>query len=201
MLNVEEHTWLDRTLGCGTYEQSNPAEPIDGWVLTLGNEDAAYTFHVAEVQSTSGSEELEYLYYDCTDVENREQLTINLVHDLRLHEARRAVLYRGSADVEEKPVQDIQDRALVDVIVEALNMPIPIGNSATCETAFRLDFYVSRGIETIRFFCRDDWYRVGGDQEIWGGTQGAVPKALLDAVSPYFAAVPIPQLPTLDPEE
>ena len=201
VLSVEERTWFDRTLACGSYEGNNPLEKIDGWVLTLGNENEAYIFHVATVQSTDGVQSDEHLYYDCTDVEIVEQLTVNLVHDLRLHEARRAVLYRGAPGGEETPVHDIQNREFLDVIIEALNMPIPIGNAETCETAFRLDFYVLRGIETVRFFCRDDWYRVGGDQDVWRGTQGTIPKALLDSVSPFFAAAPIPQLPTLEPEE
>ena len=201
VLSVEERTWFDRTLACGSYEGNNPLEKSDGWVLTLGNESKSYIFHVATVQSTDGVQSDEHLYYDCTDVEIVEQLTVNLVHDLRLHEARRAVLYRGAPGGEETPVHDIQNREFLDVIVEALNMPIPIGNTETCETAFRLDFYVLRGIETVRFFCRDDWYRVGGDQDVWRGTQGTIPKALLDSVSPFFAAAPIPQLPSIEPEE
>ena len=201
VLGVEEHSWPDSTLGCGYVEGNNPAQKVDGWILELGNEDKTYTFHLASADDEANEHINEDIIADCTDVEMRVQHTVNLVHDLRLHEARSAVLYRGSPGSEEQPVQDINNPALVGLIVEALNTPIPIGNTATCETAFRLDFYVLRGVETVRFFCRDDWYRVGGDQDVWGGTQGAIPKALLDSVSPYFAAEPIPTLPTFAPEE
>lgn len=200
ILSVEVHRWPDLTLGCGYVEGNNPAQTVEGWILELGNEDKTYTFHIASAEHES-NQISEDIIANCTDVEMRVQPTLNIVHDLRLHEARRAVLYRGSQDSEEQPVQDIDNPALVGLIVDALNTPIPIGNTDTCETAFRLDFYILRGVETVRFFCRDDWYRVGGDQEVWGGTQGAIPKALLDAVSPYFAAEPIPTLPTFAPED
>lgn len=200
VLSVEGHSWPDTTLGCGYVEGNNPAQKVEGWILELGNEDKAYTFHIASMEHEA-NQITDDIIANCTDVEIRVQPTVNLVHDLRLHEARRAVLYRGSLDSEEQPVQDIDNPALVGLIVGALNTPIPIGNTDTCETAFRLDFYLLRGVETVRFFCRDDWYRVGGDQEVWGGTQGAIPKGLLDAVSPYFAAEPIPTLPTFAPED
>ena len=200
VLSVEEHTWPDRTLGCGSYVGSNPAQAVEGWILVLGNDEKTYTFHVASKDHDSNSDLPDDIIANCTDVEDREQPTINLVHDLRLHEARRAVLYREVPGGEAQPVQDIQNRELIDVIINALNMPIPIGNTGTCETSFRLDFYVLRGIESVKFFCRDDWYRVGGDQEVWDCTQGAISQELLDSVSPFFAAQPIPALPTFAPD-
>ncbi len=201
ILSVTEHVWPDTTLGCGYVEGNNPAQPVEGWILDLGNDQQTYTFHIASTDLESNSHLSDDIVANCTDIENRVQPTVNLVHDLRLHEARRAVLYRGDPNGEEQPVQDIDNPALVQILIDALNTPIPIGNTVTCETAFRLDFYILRGVETVRFFCRDDWYRVGGQQAVWGETQGALPKALLDAVSPYFAAEPIPTLPTFEPEE
>ena len=201
ILSVTEHVWPDTTLGCGYVEGNNPAQAVEGWILEIGNEQKTYTFHIASTENKSNAHLSDDIIANCTDVANRVQPTVNLVHDLRLHEARRAVLYRGSPGGEEQPVQDIDNPAQVQILIDALNTPIPIGNTAICETAFRLDFYILRGIETVRFFCRDDWYRVGGQQDVWGETQGALPKALLDAVSPYFAAEPIPALPTFEPEE
>ena len=201
VLSVVEHTWPDLTLGCSSVEGDNPARQVDGWILTLGNEEKTYTFHLASREQADGDDLKEDIIANCTDVENREQLTINLTHELRLHEARRVILYRGPADGEETPIQDIQDGDLIQTIIEALNGSIPIGNTNTCTTAFRLDFYVLRGVETIRFFCQKDWYRIGGTQEIWGGTQGAAPDDLLDSVAPFFANQPIPALPTFTPNE
>ncbi len=200
VLSVEEHIWPDRTLGCGSYVGSNPARAVEGWILVLGNEETTYTFHLASKDHENNDTLPDDIIVNCTDVENRVQTTINPVHELRLHEARRVVLYREVPGGEAQPVQDIQNRELIDVIINAINTPIPIGNTGTCETSFRLDFYVLRGIESVKFFCRDDWYRVGGDQEIWGCTQGAIRQELLDAVSPFFAAQPIPALPTFAPE-
>ena len=201
ILSVEEHTWPDLTLGCGAIERDNPARSIDGWILILGNEEKAYTFHIASKEQSNGDDLKEDIIANCTDVENREQPTINVAHELRLHEARRVVLYRGSAEGEEVAIQDIKDGELIRTIVDALNTTLPIGNTATCPTAFRLDFYLLRGVETIRFFCSNDWYRIGGAQEIWGGTQGASTDDLLNSVAPFFANQPIPQLPTFTPEE
>ncbi len=201
ILSQVEHTWPDLTLGCGPIEVDNPARTINGWIVTLGNEEKVYTFHVASKEQGDPDEHLkEDIIANCTDVENRVQPTINVAHELRLHEARRAVLYRGRAGSEEKAIADIKDGALIQKILDALNTPIPIGNASTCETSFRLDFYVLRGVETVRFFCQDDWYRVSGDQEIWGCTQGAIPKSLLESVSPFFAFDPIPALPTFAPD-
>ena len=201
ILSQVEHTWPDLTLGCGPIEGDNPARTINGWIVTLGNEEKVYTFHVASKEQGDPDEHLkEDIIANCTDVENRVQPTINVAHELRLHEARRAVLYRGRAGSEEKAIADIKDGALIQKILDALNTPIPIGNASTCETSFRLDFYVLRGVETVRFFCQDDWYRVSGDQEIWGCTQGAIPKSLLESVSPFFAFDPIPALPTFAPD-
>ncbi|MXX92901.1 MAG: hypothetical protein F4Y63_05525 [Chloroflexi bacterium] len=202
ILSQVEHTWPDLTLGCGAIEGDNPARPIEGWILTLGNEEKVYTFHVASREQGDPKEHLkEDIIANCTDVENRVQPTINLVLELRLHEARRAVLYRGPAGGEETAIQDIKDGALIQTIVDALNLTIPIGNTSTCETIYRLDFDVLRGVETIRFFCPNDWYRIGGPQEIWGGTQGASTDALLNSVAPFFANQPIPQIPTFTPDE
>ena len=201
ILNVVEQTWPDLTLGCGAIKGDNPARPIEGWILTLGNETKTYTFHVADRIQPNGDELRDDIIANCTDVANREQPTINIAHELRLHEARRAVLYRGPAGGDESAIADITDGELIKKIVDALNVTIPIGNVETCQTAFRLDFYVLRGIETLRFFCREDRYRVEGTQDIWGGTQGASSDALLDSVASFFANQPIPQLPTFTPEE
>ncbi|MYF78851.1 MAG: hypothetical protein F4180_02865 [Chloroflexi bacterium] len=202
ILSQVEHTWPDLTLGCGAIEGDNPARPIEGWILTLGNEEKVYTFHVASREQGDPKEHLkEDIIANCTDVENRVQPTINLVLELRLHEARRAVLYRGPAGGEETAIQDIKDGALIQTIVDALNLTIPIGNTSTCETIYRLDFDVLRGVETIRFFCPNDWYRIGGPQEILGGTQGASTDSLLNSVAPFFENQPIPQIPTLTPDE
>ena len=206
IVSVVEHTWPDLTLGCGPVNYDNPARPVEGWILVLGNDEKTYTFHVAS-KDQGEAEDLNLkagepgIVVNCTDLGETEQLTVNLVHDLRLHEARRVVLYRGTPNGEQSPIQDINDGALIQVILDALNTNIPIGNTDICETAFRLDFYILRGVQTIRFFCSGDWYRVGGEQEAWNGTQGAIPKALLDAVAPYFAAVPQPAIPTFEPEE
>ena len=201
ILNVVEQTWPDLTLGCGAIKGDNPARPIEGWILTLGNETKTYTFHVADRIQPNGDELRDDIIANCTDVANREQPTINIAHELRLHEARRAVLYRGPAGGDESAIADITDGELIKKIVDALNVTVPIGNVETCQTAFRLDFYVLRGIETLRFFCREDRYRVEGTQDVWGGTQGASSDALLDSVASFFANQPIPQLPTFTPEE
>ena len=203
ILSQVEHTWPDLTLGCGPIEGDNPARTIDGWIVTLGNEEKVYTFHVASKEQGDPDEHLkEDIIANCTDVENRVQPTMNPVLELRLHEARRAVLYRGPAGGEETAIQDIKDGELIKKIIDALDLAIPIGNTATCQTIYRLDFFVLRGIETIRFFCPNyDWYRIGGAQEIWGGTQGASTDDLLDSVAPFFANIPIPQIPTFTPDE
>ena len=109
------------------------------------------------------------------------------------------ILYRGLGECEQQPIEDINDRALIQEIVDALNTPIPIGNTDSCQTAFRLDFYVLRGIETIRFFCDKDWFRVEGEQEVWDGTQGALPQELLNSVAKYLANQPLPQIPSVTP--
>ena len=171
-----------------------------GWILTLGNDETSYTFHIASQDQGDAPSLSEDIIINCTDVGVVQQSTINLVHDLRLHEARRIVLYRGSVSKEQEPIEDIQDPLLVQPIIDALNVNIPIGNTEFCETAFRLDFYLIQGIEEIHFFCEKDWYRVGGDQDAWRGTQGAIPSSLLELVAPYFAAAPLPPIPTFTPE-
>ena len=201
VLNVEKHTWPDLTLGCGPINDDNPARPVEGWVLTLGNDEQSYTFHIASKDQGDAPNLDEDIILNCTDVDQTQQLTVNLVHELRLHEARRVIVYRGLAEGEQKPIQDIQDRVLVQEIINALSTSIPIGNNDPCQTAFRLDFYILRGIETIRFFCDEDWFRVEGEQEIWGGTQGALPQELLDSVAKYFANQPLPQIPTFTPSD
>ena len=201
VLNVVEHTWPDLTLGCGPIGDDNPARPVEGWILTLGNDDQTYVFHIASKDQGDAPSLDEDIILNCSDVGETHQLTVNLVHELRLHEARRVIVYRGLAEGEQKPIQDIQDRVLVQEIIDALNTAIPIGNTDNCQTAFRLDFYILRGIETIRFFCDEDWFRVEGEQELWNGSQGALPRELLDSVAKYFANQPLPQIPTFTPSD
>ncbi len=200
VLSVVEHTWPDLTLGCGPIKDDNPARAVMGWILILGNDETSFTFHIASQNQGDEPSLSEDIIINCTDAGDVQQTTVNLVHDLRLHEARRIVLYRGSVDQEQKPIEDIQDPGLVQTIIDTLNVNIPIGNTEICETAFRLDFYVLQGIESVHFFCEKDWYRVGGDQDVWRGTQGAIPSTLLDVVAPYFASAPLPPIPTFIPE-
>ena len=201
IVSVVEHTWPDLTLGCGSINDDNPARPVDGWILIIGNDEKTYTFHVASKDQGDAENLDEDIVVNCTDVGDTEQLTFNLVHDLRLHEARRVILYRGSKDDEQQPIQDIQDGELIQAIVDALNTSIPIGNTEICETAYRLDFYILRGIQTIRFFCENDWFRVEGEQDLWRGTQGALPQELLNSVAPFFASATLPPIPTFAPGE
>lgn len=202
VLNAEEHTWLDLTLGCGPIGGDNPARPVDGWILFLGNDEKTYRFHVAskeqEVQEDLNTKD--DVIRDCTDVENPEQVTVNLVHDLRLHEARQMDFYRGLPE-NEQAVVEIKDLARIRAVLDTLNTNTPIGNDAICQTARRIDFHVLRGIQTIRFLCEKDWYRVGGSQEVWGDTQGALTQEFLNAVGPYFAGGAPPEIPKAEPEE
>ena len=49
-----------------------------GWIVTLGNEEKVYTFHVASKEQGDPDEHLkEDIIANCTDVENRVQPTIN----------------------------------------------------------------------------------------------------------------------------
>ena len=199
ILGQVEHTWPDLTLGCGPIEGDNPARPVEGWILTLGNDEKVYTFHVASKEQGDAGEHLrEDIIANCTDVENPVQPTINPVLELRLHEARRITFYVGLSD-SERIVLDLEDGARIRQIIDELNTIIPIGNAASCETARRLDFHLLRSVQSIRFLCENDWYRVGGTQEVWDGTQGALTADFLNSVAPYFAGgggpPPIPQDP------
>ncbi len=201
ILSQVEHTWPDLTLGCGAIEGDNPARSIEGWILMLGNEEKVYTFHVASKEQGSLEEHLkDDIIANCTDVENRVQTTINLAREIHLHEARRITFYTGLPG-NEQHVLDLEDSARIQQILNTLNTSIPIGNTASCETARRLDFYVLRGIQSIRFLCKNDWYRVEGTQEVWGGTQGAITMDFLNTVAPYYAGGSAPIVPTIEPEE
>ena len=199
LIKAEEHVWSDLTLGCGPTKDDNPARPVKGWIATIGNEGQSFVFHLASEDQGDWPSLNEDIILNCTDIGEFEQQTVNLVHELRLHEARRVILYRGLAEDEQNPIEDIVDGALIQEILDALNTSIPIGNTEKCQTAFRLDFYILRGIETIRFFCEKDWFRVEGEQDIWAGTQGALPQELLDSVAKFFANQPLPAIPALTP--
>ncbi len=192
---IEEATWHDLSLGCGPIEGNNPAMEIDGWVYVLDHHGDRYTFHLAIVEST-GDE----LVRNCTDVASQTQPTVNLVHDLRLHEARRVILARGAPGSEAQVVADIQDGEQIRRLLDALDTEISINNPDVCATALRLDFHLAEGVETVRMVCVMDWYRIGGKQEIWGGMQGSIPQAVLDFISPALAAQPLPGFPTLPDE-
>ena len=124
--------------------------------VTLGNEEKVYTFHVASKEQGDPDEHLkEDIIANCTDVENRVQPTINPVaHELRLHEARRAVLYRGRAGGEEKAIARHQ-RWRFDSENSSMRstLAIPIGNASTCrDVVYRLDFLrLARESKLIRF--------------------------------------------------
>ena len=211
VLNAEQHTWFDLTLGCGPIKNDNPARPVDGWILMLGNDEKTWRFHVAsrdqEVHGDLNTKD--DLIADCTDVENPEQITINIAHELRLHEARRMVIYRGLQE-NEQIVADFErgacrhpalEQDCIQVVVDALNVSVPIGNTASCVTARRIEFHVLRGIQSINFLCEKDWYRVGGEQEIWGSTQGALPQDFLNVVGPFYAGGAPPEIPSEDTQK
>lgn len=199
LIEAEEHVWSDLTLGCGPIKDDNPARPVRGWIAMIGNEGQSFIFHLASEDQGDWPNLNEDIILNCTDIGEFEQQTVNLVHELRLHEARRVVLYRGLVGDEQNPIEDIVDGALIQEILDALNISIPIGNTEKCQTAFRLDFYILRGVETVRFFCEKDWFRVEGEQELWAGTQGALPQELLNSVAKYFANQPLPAIPALTP--
>ena len=84
---------------------------------------------------------------------------------------------------------------------DALDAEMRVGITEVCETAFRMEFELSSGVQVIDFFCEGDWYRIGGGQPEWGGTQGTMPRAILDVIAPILAAQPLPSIPTQTPDE
>lgn len=201
VLDVQEHTWPDLTLGCGPINENNPARPVEGWILTLGNDDQSYVFHVASKDQGEAEDLNEDIVINCTDVGTTEQLTVNLFHELRLHETRRVVVFQGAKDTGQAKIAEYDEPAKIMQIVDTLNTLIPIGNTDICETAIRVDFYVLRSVQSLDLLCSDDHFRVGGDQELWRGTQGAVPKNVLDWIAEILARKPIPSIPAIEPEE
>ncbi len=201
VLDVQEHTWPDLTLGCGPIDDNNPARPVEGWILTLGNDDQSYVFHVASKDQGEAEDLDKDIVINCTDVETTEQLTVNLFHELRLHETRRVAVFQGAKDTGQAMIADYDEPAKIMQIVDTFNTIIPIGNTDICETAIRVDFYVLRSVQSLDLLCSDDHFRVGGDQDLWRGTQGAVPKNVLDWIAEILARKPIPSIPAIEREE
>lgn len=193
ILSITESEWIDLSLGCGPREGNNPAMNVKGWILIFQHrtENKTWKFHVSETDDT---------VINCTDTAIQEQNTVNLTQNLMLDRASKVTFSRRNA----KGEWHIDDPEVISAFAEALDTEIPIGNNEICDTGYQLEFEIDGKTEALNFFCDEpkDWYRIGGDQSLWQGTQGAMPPSILSLISPYLAAEPPPDLlpPSPEPE-
>ncbi len=190
--SVQEAEWHDTSLACGPVEGNNPAVAIKGWIITFQQNDDTWKFHVAN----NGEDEI---IINCTDAPVKDQNIVNLVEALKLRNASKLTFSRGNGEGGYSTVGIVEDAPAVAEFIDALDISIPIENTELCETTFKLDFATPDGTQSIHFFCEDDWFRIGGEHPLWNEAQGAMPRSILDLISPFLAAQPMPSLPP-DPE-
>ena len=61
-------------------------------------------------------------------------------------------MYRGLAEGEQMPIQDIQDRVLVQEIINALSTTIPIGNTGLLSDRIPVGFLYPEGHRNYQVF-------------------------------------------------
>ncbi len=188
VVSVEEAEWHDLALGCATPEGNNPATRVSGWIMVMEHEGKTWTFHIADTDD-------EDIVVDCTDAPDVEETLVNLVEVLDLEKSNRVVFSRRVSDDEFTAFGLVEDPTEIVQFVQALNIYIAVGDAELCRTAFRLDFHVEGESQTLGFFCEDDWFRVGGEQQLWGGKQGSMPEKILELISPFLSAAPLPGFP------
>ena len=125
--------------------------------------------------------------------------SLNPSQAFNLDNATSIVFSRTDGNGNYQPVHIVEGDARSDW-TDALNADMVIGITETCQTAFRMEFNFAYSAQIIDFFCEKDWYRIGGQQPEWRGTQGTMPRSILDLISPILAAQPLPSIPTQTPE-
>ncbi len=188
VVSVQETEWHDLALGCGSPDGDNPAMRVKGWIMILEHEGRMWTFHIAETDDGG-------VVVDCTDVPEVEENLVNLVEEFDLDKSERIVFSAGSTDGGYTAYAVVEEPREIVRFVQTLNIDIAIGDSEPCETAYRLDFHVEGESQTLDFFCKKDWFRIGGDQPLWNGKQGAMPEKILDLIAPFLSGRPLPGLP------
>ena len=187
-------TWQDLSLGCGPQDGNVPAVEVHGYIFHVTAADRDFVFHVAEHGD-------EAIVIDCTTAPAVSAKTLNPTKAFGLESATSAFFSRTDGEGGYDLLRVINDPADLAPWIRAFDFDFPIGNSANCETAFRVEFKLPGRSEILSFFCPDDWYRIGGRQSAWEGTQGAMPRAILDLISPILAAQPLPQVPEIEPSD
>ena len=187
-------TWPDLSLGCGPREGNVPAVLVDGYIFNVSADGNQYVFHVAEYND-------ETIIADCTDAPAVQASTLNPTRAFGLDSARSVTFSRTDGEGGFVQLGTFTADDQIAAWTTALDTDLPIGNSDKCDTAYKLEFDTPRGNQVIEFFCRDDWFRIGGQQPEWGATQGAMPPIILNLIAPILADQPLPQVPELDDEQ
>ena len=189
--NISPMTWPDLSLGCGPREGNVPAVDVDGYVFNVSADGNDYVFHVAEYDDDT-------VIVDCTDAPDIQVKTLNPTAEFGLDAAQSIVFARTDGEGGYVELRTIADAAMISQWTDALDIDLPIGNDARCETVYKLEFATPSGTKVIDFFCESDWFRIGGQQPEWDGTQGAMPPTMLNLIAPILAAQPFPEVPELD---
>lgn len=192
--SVATMTWQDLSLGCGPQDGNVPAVEVHGYIFHVSANGQDFVFHVAEHGDDA-------VVINCTDAPNVSAETLNPTEAFGLESAVSASFSRTDGEGGYNLLRVINEPSELRPWVQAFDFDFPIGNTENCETAFRVEFKLPAGSEILGFFCPDDWYRIGGSQPEWAGTQGAMPRAILDLISPILAAQPLPQVPEVAPSD
>lgn len=184
-------TWPDLSLGCGPRDGNVPAVAVDGYAFNVTADGEQYVFHVAEYND-------ETIIADCTDTPVVQTMTLNPTRTFGLDAAQSVTFSRTDGEGGFVELRTITADSEIAPWTTALDTDLPIGNSVKCDTAYKLEFATPSGTQVIDFFCKDDWFRIGGQQPEWGATQGAMPPVILSLIAPILADQPLPQVPDLD---
>lgn len=187
-------TWPDLSLGCGPQDGNVPAVEVDGYIFNVNAGGDDYVFHVAEYDDDE-------VIVDCTDAPDIQIKTLNPTATFGLDGARSIVFSRTDGEGGFVELRTLTSSDIIAQWTAALDADLPIGNDAKCETAYKLEFATPSGTQVIDFFCESDWFRIGGQQREWDGTQGAMPPSILKLIAPILADQPFPEVPELDEEE
>ena len=192
--SITPMTWPDLSLGCGPQDGNVPAIEVDGYIFNVNADGNDYVFHVAEYDDDE-------VIVDCTDAPDIQIQTLNPTLTFGLQAARSIVFSRTDGEGGYEEIRNIADPNAIAGWTAALDAELPIGNNEKCDTAYRLEFATPSGSQVIDFFCESDWFRIGGQQTEWDGTQGAMPPTILKLIAPILADQPFPEVPELDEAE
>ena len=193
LLEYEPVEWRTSLLGCparlldpetrGAYS----AVVTPGWRILIAHGDDTYEYHTDQAGEAITT---------CDEHAPPGPETVNVSGELGLAGTERIEIARFDPEIEGyRSMGTVEDPDEIAVFVDLLDLDMPLEPREECAPVMRIDFIVGDDTRTFWFWCGNDVRVLQGEQALWRGQRGVVPREFANLLGRYLSRTPMPQLP------